>query len=307
MRASVLVVLLTACAHAPHRGEAAPRAPLAFAVTRPPSVAPPAGLLPAGACGFDPYLGDACEDAASFAVVTLRTNDVHAAERALRRGPRFAGYPFVESFDRIPAADARIRGMGVFAGLFGARRDADAFARATGAEVIPLATVEELEKRAGADLGDFDEHEAHVLRVVETTTTSPAYDEADLERVEGDLDERLAGEWTKLPGQQARRAAALATLPPRCTVGSGRVFATNEGALYTFRRQYAPVTCDDGHAAWVPWRATRLESTVVRTRDAFRIHQVILVECDVPTLETRALGPAPQALGALTDANCGDP
>jgi len=210
------------------------------------------------------------------------------------------GYPFAASFDELPAADARVRGIGVFAGLFRARRDADAYARTLRAGVVPLATPDEFARRAYPGSGSYDDFAAHVQRVVEMAAASPAYAEADLEQVEHELDERLAREWTKLPGQQTRRAAALSKLVPLCTVGAGRVYLTNEHALFAFRRTYAPVTCDDGRNAWVPWRATRLESAVVGER----VHQVVLVECDVPTVEVRAVGAPPAALGVLSDGRC---
>ena len=288
MRKTVACLALVACAHAPS-------SETAFAVGTP----EPAGLLPAGTCGFNPYLGDACTEAPRYAVVTLRTSDPRAAERALHAAPRFAGDPFAESFDVLPAADAKVRGLGVFAGLFRERRDADSYARALHAEVVALTTIDEFQARQEAS-GDFDAHERSIVRAVQTSGETPAYAESDLERVERELDERLVTHWTKMPAQQERRVAELSKLKPLCTVAADRVFATDQLTLFRFRRMYAPVTCEDGRRAWVPWRATRLESAFVGER----VHQVILVECDVPTLETRAPGPPSRALGPLTDDAC---
>lgn len=262
--------------------------------------APLAARLPAGPCGFDPYLEDACTEAPRFAVVTMRTSDPRAAERALRAMPAGDGYPFAESFDVIPAADPRVRGIGVFAGLFRDRGDAEARAAQIGGELVPLASLEEQRRRFAMSLKDGEARERAVVRVVETTAETPAWAAEDLARVEQDLDEALGVKWTGLEGQQTRRAAALAALAPRCTVAVERVFVTNAEALYRFRRTYAPVVCDDGRPAWIPWRATRLESAVVDGR----VHQVVLVECDVPTLETRELGARPKDLGPLTLARC---
>jgi hypothetical protein len=300
MRRWVVLLAVAACARGPVHETA-------FAVegSPRPGRAPP-GLLPAGACGYDPYLGDACSDAPRFAVVARRVSDAATAESALAAAPHLAGYPFAASFDEIAAADARRRGVMVVVGLFAARRDADAWASALHDDVVPLASVEELNRRRYDDVKDWDRHEASIVRVVETTAPTAAFAGSDLERVESELDERLARNWTKLPGQQLRRVRALASLSPRCTLDAGRVFVTDEATLYRFLRHYAPVTCPDGRRAWVPWRATRLESAVVRAGDQLDVHQVILVECDVPTLETRPLGPAPDALGALTDEHCGD-
>ena len=282
MRKIPALLALAACAHAPT---------IAVRDTTP---APPA--LPAGTCGFDPYLQEACTDAPSFAVVLSRTNDARAAERALRAMPARDGYPFVESFDVLPAADANVRGMGVFAGLYRDRRGAEARAAEVGGEVTPLATVDAFQRRGCAGAADSDACERSMTRVVQTSARTPAWDAADLERVEREIDEK----WVPLPAQQRRRAAELAKLTPRCTIGPARVFVTNENAIYRFMRTYAPVVCDDGRPAWIPWRATRLESAVVNDR----VHQVILVECDVPTLETRPLGPPSPEYGPLTNGRC---
>ena len=235
-------------------------------------------------CGFDAYLE--C-DAPSFAVVALRTNDPRAAERALREAPRSGGYPFAESLDALTPADRSLHGIVVVDGLFAERADAESFARALHASVLPL------EARTGAYRDD-------VSRVVMTASSSPAYARGDLERVEHELDE---APWVPLAKAHVRRTKALAQLTPVCTIDAGRVFRTTSEALYRFRREYAPVACDDGKEAWIAWRATRLESSV----SAGSIRQVILVECDVPTIETRPLGPPPPALGPLSDAGCGDP
>lgn len=267
----------------------------------PPALARP---LPAGACGFDPYLGEACGESPEpgFAVVLLRTEDLRAAERALARAPHAGGYPFVATLDELPAQDARLRGIVVIAGLWANAADATAAARAAGGEVLPLASQDEFRRRQYGGVEKYEAYEARVSHAVEITSATPAYRAEDLERVETDLDEELATKWVPMPEQYVRRARALAALVPACTVAAGRVFATNERELYRFRRTYAPAKCDDGREAWVPWRATRRESVVADGR----VHQVILVECDVPTLETRPLGAPPGPLGPLTDESCGD-
>lgn len=311
-----LLVSLTACDPTPRIAAPSPSTELhrpaaaARAVAR--VTEPPRGLMPAGTCGFDPYLREACaagDDAApapTYAVVTSRADDPRAAEAALRETPRFGGYPFAVSFDDLPAADASARGIAVVAGLFGQREDADAYALALGrAEVLPLATVAAHERRlAAGTYANEDDREKHIRHVVELAGDTPAYDAADLGRTESALDEALGAHWVRLPAQQGRRAAALARLRPRCTLPAGRVFVTDGQALYGFRRMYAPVTCDDGSEAWVPWRATRLESAVLWEGGAWKVHQVILVECDVPTVETRPLGLAPPGLGPITEASC---
>lgn len=264
---------------------------------------PPPPPLPAGTCGFEAYLGSACEAGAPrFAVVALHTNDPHAAERALRAAPHADGYPFAVSFDDLPAKDPAVQGIAVVAGLYANREDADAAARGR-ATVIELATKDEYDRRRYSNVGAYQKNEEQIERVVEIAAETPAYRAEDLEQVEKALDEELATHWVPLPAQQMRRADALAASTPACNVAAGRVFVTHENELYEFRRKYAPVRCDDGREAWVPWRATRLESTV----DSGKVSQVILVECDVPTVETRPFGPRPpKELGALTDESCGD-
>ena len=140
-------------------------------------------------------------------------------------------------------------------------------------------------------LWTWDETRPAVVEVVEST---PAFAQADIERVEKDLDEMLAGKWVNLAAQDKRREAALAKLVPRCTIEGGRLFMTTAGKLHTFHVPYAPTRCPDGARVWVRWRATRRASVVARTKDGPIVDQVVLVECDTPTIERRRLG-APSA------------
>jgi hypothetical protein len=243
------------------------------------------GLLPAGLCGFDPYLEEPCGDrpAPHYALVLGVSNSTGEIEATLRKARVLelaAGYPFVVSFGELPRRDAR-PGFAVVAGLFATPSDAADYRRnlPSSTEVVELAAVDE-----SSPFGRFDDPRGSAIEIAEDT---PAWSAVDLERLEHELDEALAKRWVKLPKQRARREAALAKLTPRCRIDGGRVFSARASELFRFHRKYAPVRCPDGTDAWVAWRATRLEAVVERAARGPKIHQVILVECDQPTLETR--------------------
>lgn len=263
--------------------------------SKPPPVAPPVSVaalagaaLPAGACALDAYVSgdEACEGvpAPRFAVLLAAAANAPAAEEALARGLGLGlpvGYPFVLASDEIPWQRAQKGLFAVVAGLFVERARAEALRDAlAGAQLVELVPEEALQA-----LWVWDGTRGAVVEIVEPT---PAYAEADVERMEQALDELLAAKWVALPAQKTRRADALAKLAPRCTVAKGHLFMTTQGAIV--RRQYAPVRCADGSSAWVPWRATRLQSVVTRGDGGAVLHQVVLVECDVPTIERRRFG-----------------
>jgi len=296
--------LVTAVACAPaepvHTGRPAP--PRARTATvpeiwkpMPPPTANMSALLAAGLCGFDNYLSESCAEAPPprWAVVLRVSHSAADIEATLRKAAVLelaAGYPFAVSLDDLPAADRR-KGLAVVAGLFASKPPAEAYARElpSSARLLELAALVE-EPPGFYMLRDPKGPSARDARVraVELVEDTPAWSRPELERVEHELDEALARKWVKLPKQRARREAALAKLDPRCTLERGRVFTAKDADFYGWRRNYAPVQCPDGARAWVPWRATRLESVVVRAGGAAKVHQVILVECDQATVETRA-------------------
>ena len=276
----------------PSTARAAPAAIREIWRPMPPATANIPELLPAGLCGFDNYLHEACGDAPppGYAGVLGVSDSVAEIEGTLREARMLelaAGYPFAVSLHDLPPADGRT-GLAVVAGLFATRPPAEAYARdlPSSAQLLELAALVELApglfQPKSASAGDAKN------TAVELAEDTPAWSTPDLERVEHELDEALARRWVKLPKQRASREAALAKLAPKCRLERGRVFAATEDKLYAFRRNYAPVDCPDGTRAWVPWRATRLESVVERAGSAAKVHQVVLVECDQATVETRA-------------------
>ena len=257
-------------------------------------------LLAAGLCGLDPYLNQPCDGLPSphFAVLLLATEDVAAVENALHKAGILglaAGYPFAASFDDLRTHDPSRRGIAVVAGLFAEREDAERYREhlPAGAELVELTLEEE----------PFDFDNTSVVVVTEPAT---AWSYEDLDRVEKDLDETLAKKWVTLPKQRERRLAALAKLTPRCVVAPGRVSWVRKRKLHAFLQNYAPVSCADGREAWIEWRATRLESVVTRSGGVILVHQVVLVECDVPTIETRRWGAplAAKPLGLSRPGRC---
>jgi hypothetical protein len=255
--------------------------------------APEAAILPAGLCGFDPYLDEPCRGFASprFAVVLgerrvaddyrlSATEPLRELEATLAQGKGHGmtvGYPFAVSYDDMLAADSR-RGVAVVGALFAELRQAQAYvtAHAQGAEIVAL--------RAG-EHGGMWQCEARGeswcearFSVVQTTVRTAAWSWHDLEQTE-----------------------ELPELPPRCTIEAGRLFATKSDFGWSF----IPVLCDSGEEVGVPAQATRVNSVVTDSEGVPRIHRIVIVECDTPTIETRTFGSSDQYV-ASTSAGCGD-
>jgi hypothetical protein len=283
-RAACLVAVLAATAGC---ASLAPRAPgRALATTSARAVAPEplpaaAAALPAGLYFRNSYVARLCDGCATpaFAVVLAVAEDPAALEAALARGEAAGlapGYPFAVATAALGLAGVEDGGT-VVAGLFAARGEAEALARALpGSTLLALATAEELQRRAGAadDAGRLEPV------VVQVEAAGPGWDGAELDRIERELDAQVAEE----PREQ-RFSARLAALAPRCTVRAGRVRFTTDAELYRFARRLAPASCDDGRLAWVPWTRTRLETLVLRTADGPRLYQVTAVMCDQATIE----------------------
>ncbi|MDI3288099.1 hypothetical protein [Polyangium sp. 15x6] len=254
--------------------------------------------MPAGFCHLDVYLDEECKKTTPrYALFLGVAVDARAAEAALRSGGTgelATGYPFVATLDDLPLADPKRKGLAVVAGLFERKDQAEQYqarlSRPT--ELVELASPEDAASRKIQPKGmaerTFLESRASAVELAEDTA---AFSKEDLEKTEEALDEALARKWVSLPEQRERRERAIAALQPRCNLSRGRVFSASHKDLQRpFMLRYAPVCCDDGAEAWVPWRATRLKSTVVRTDEGAVVHQVMLVECDSPIIETRLFG-----------------
>lgn len=286
----------------------------------------PDDLWPAGTCGFDPYLGGACDDreAPRFAVVLgefarhqlpsrrfkrlsakpdLRAtgglladgpvravDELARAERALADARTLglpAGYPLILSWDDLPAQDEGRRGLALVAGLFGERASAEGWAHENrlAAEIVELAPAGAAQPMCE---DDYNACMGSRVSAVEVFVPSKAYDAKVLEQLDTEQDQLP---WVRFDHAVARYDQALAKLSPACEIEAGRVFLATNDKLYRFQRRFAPARCKDGREAWLPWRATRLESVVTRGEDGPELHQVVLVECDVPTLEDRPFVP----------------
>jgi hypothetical protein len=301
------------------------------------------GLWPAGTCGFEPYLDTACDElgAPRFAVVLgeygkslipsrkfkrlhrdedasrpapsrLHVGDLPSrpqdelvrAERALAAARTLGlapGYPFAVSYDELPALDEDKRGIAIVAGLYATKAEAKALvaSKRLKADVVELAPAD----AAHMVCDDWSACQSTYISVVEVMAPAKAYDAKQIEKLNAAQDELP---WVKYEKAVARYMKALERLPAACEVQPGRLFLANQDRLYRQFRKLAPVTCPDGQEAWVPWRATRLESAVVRKNNDTVMHQVVLVECDSPTLEERPFLPViPEKLVADM-GSCGD-
>ncbi len=114
-----------------------------------------------------------------------------------------------------------------------------------------------------------------------------------------------AGGHTTSTGRRLPFSTPSATEPSAFAVKPGRVFVTNQEALYEQSRRFAPVECA-GKTTWVSWAATRLESVVAVQEGAPVIYQVMDVMCDTPFIDDRPYvwgGPLP--LDRRHSAGCG--
>ncbi|MDI1434581.1 hypothetical protein [Polyangium sorediatum] len=281
-------------------GQQVPRAGALSSSTSAPRSIPAEGVLPAGLCHLEVYLDEECKSAAPrYALLLGVAVDARAAETTLRSGETgelAAGYPFVATLDDLPIADPGRKGLAVVAGLFEHKHQAEQYqarlSRPT--ELVELASPEDAASRQIQPKGMAKEmFLASRVSAVELAEDTAAFSEDDLDKTEKALDEVLAQKEVSLPEQKEQRERALAALQPRCKLSRGRVFSASYKDLHhplASLLRYAPVRCDDGAVAWVPWRATRLKSAVVRTDAGALVHQVVLVECDSPILETRLFG-----------------
>lgn len=240
--------------------------------------------LPAGLCGFDNYLDSFCDPTRTPSFAVLIPPGANPSDLAI-------GYPFTASTDDLPIAGRPAATIVRIAGLF----DDEAPARALARDVRGI--VERIGPKP-EPCASGECLEAH-LSAVEILHTTPAWSEDDLERV---WDENHKKPWVALPENFERMTRDVEALRPICTVEKGTVHAARGHLLYDFMRRFAPVKCADGRDAFVPWRATRLESTVMPS-DV--LVQVVLVICDVPTLEIRSFSrPPPVRPTRLTDEAC---
>jgi hypothetical protein len=274
-------------------------------------VAAEAAILPAGPCGFDPYLDGPCAGFASarYAVVLgerrvvadyrpTGTEPVPELEAILARSEHqnpTAGYPFAVSYDEMLAVDSR-RGVAVIGALFAELRPAQAhvMARAPGAEIVALLAGEHggaWQCRARGESWC----EAR-FTVVQTTVRTAAWSWHDLKNVEERLQQATVGALDALTKERQR---LLQALTPKCTVEAGRLFVTKSG----FGWRYAPVRCDSGEEAGIPAQATRTNSVVTRSNGVAKTHRVVGVECDMPAFETSSFGLPDQEV-ELTPAGC---
>lgn len=250
--------------------------------------------LAAGLCGFEPYLSEPCgADRPTHAVLLGPFPNVDAARQArdeARRLELSTGYPFVTTASQlrlVPAED-----LVVVLGLFARPDDAAALARRTSATSRRIAP-------------RYEPSDDQAPVAIELLVQTPAWDPAALETLESELDERLAHKWVPLAEQEKRREHALARLRPTCRVPAGALFVSRRAAFHRFRHFYAPVMCENGSEAWVPWRSTRLESVVHDGPKGIAvIDQVIVVECDTPTIERRVF--RTNALDRIGLGSCND-
>jgi hypothetical protein len=245
------------------------------------AAAPRPDPLPAGACGFDGTLAQACITAPRWAVIARMAHGESEATQALARArtlPLVAGYPFAAHSEELPTADFR-PGVAIVLGLFLKEADARDEAKVLGAEAVELATREKYRER----WPDFDEHHS----AIEMLEDAPAFEERAVRELartahgplKKDVDERIAF---------ARDHASV------CRAHRGDVFVALRRTIQEFSYGWVPVRCGDVDA-FVDERATRFEAVVKHDRPPM-IWQVVQVMC-APTMESRAFGVPPGRLG----------
>jgi len=289
-------------------------------------------LLPAGLCSFPNYVSHTtpCDDLPPITHVVLlgEVAESEAAEALLEEytGKLAPGYPMVLAREELPLdaeahfgsesslADTRRfladmpaparRGttLRVVAGLFPSQRSAVKYNQEAlhgrGA-VRPIAGPPPTMSPTGEDDSTFHRKQHTAVVIVHP---APAYTDADMKRIDAQIS---ASPSPSKEDPEARWKRALSKIQPACTVKPGRVFVTDQEALYQQSRRFAPVECA-GKITWVSWAATRLESVVAVEEGAPVIYQVMDVMCDTPFIDDRPYvwgGPLP--LDRRQSAGCG--
>jgi hypothetical protein len=214
--------------------------------------------LPAGV-SWDPWAHDACEDACgepSVAVVIgAPTTAPRAVQRAARwRGRLSAGYPFLLHTDEL-GATAGPGGVVVVAGLFESRAAAASWMGARGGG-LRIVAIRDPRAHGTTDIRhvvEIDRREARAYRASEVDAIT-----------------------------SGRSAAALRSLRPLCTLPAGSAFVVRG---WPSSQMWVEARCGR-EAAYVRVADTRFQTVVRRVDGETRISQVVLVECDMATIDT---------------------
>jgi hypothetical protein len=279
------------------------------------------GPMPAGLCGFEPYLSSACGDAYSepprvalvlrappakqaslaptekmfFADMpaprpsppVVSADEIARARNLLAHGKTLgfaAGYPFAIDWHELPSADRSRRGIAIVGGLFKERELAKRWLARRPAIASAVDVV---------DLGDASEYERRQNPTDGDYTRFLATRRVVVEVIEEARafdDATVERFFERADHNRDRLVAALAKTEPKCTVPAGSLFVSSREELYRMNRELAPVMCGRTRA-WIAWTATRLEAVVTRSKKGPPlIHQVVEVSCDSPSIATRPFG-----------------
>ena len=250
----------------------------------------PAGVFHRTLGWHDAHL-DGCP-APAVAVVQGAYGGGDEASRAARAAasPDLApGYPWVV---HTRAAGLEGDGIAVVLAQWARVEDAEAWMRAhaPGGRLLQVLGQEAALRRFHESHGGADPRQVpHVVHVERAVAALSARDAAAISDAHEGVSAR--DEDARLREVRRRTRARTRVARPRCRVPAGAVHVfEDEWALRARERvvslSFQPVRCGR-RVAWVPVEATRVRAVTWRHRDGrARVTQVVLVECDSPTLTT---------------------
>ncbi|MCA9705367.1 MAG: hypothetical protein KDK70_05940 [Myxococcales bacterium] len=256
--------------------------------------------LPAGLYFRNGYVR--CEGCPTprWALTTGVLTEVEAARRSLlwaKERSEPDGFPLVLHTDELIPLDRSREGIVVVLGLYERETQARAAAeRWASTPVEPIEPIEPIELMDPEDALEIElgggEAQWQARRFVvqlDAEEAVDAYPPAEIREGEQWLSEQV---WRSYEEYRERRAAMLESLPVRCQIPPDRVFVSTAGrydddGIYA-PYDWQPAACEDGRPAYVRQTDTRRHS-IVRPGPGpgptSVIEQVILVECDSPTIE----------------------
>lgn len=272
--ASYAVVLLLVACGAADRAPAEPAqvAPVAAVAADPP--APSSGrfsaFLPAGVYWQGYRTCPGCVQ--DVQMVAARAKSAEQARELAARVSNLGlplGYPLIEHGAQIQIAEDLQEDILVIVGILATEAEARALVASLADTELELQVIPAPQDGAGQGVGQL-------VTLMPGPGTVPAYRRDDVN------DKRSGSFELYFTGDPKAARAKLAAVEPVCQIDRDQVFEVSRKKIDWYR--WVPVRCGQ-ELAFVDWRETRTMATFFTDPNGKRrLRQVVLVECDVPTI-----------------------